>query len=273
MYRTLISPAELLPRLGEPDWIVVDCRFYLQDTGRGREEYREAHIPGAFYAHLDEDLSGKVVPGLTGRHPLPDIDKLAQTLSRWGIQDGVQVVVYDDRAGGMAVRLWWLLQWLGHEAVALLEGGWADWRAMGMPVDNREPSFHQSHFEARPQWDWILSKEEVDQIRQLPDWKLVDARAPERYRGEVEPIDPVAGHIEGAINLFFMENVDAQGHFLPAQDLKQRYLSALGATPPEQTVYYCGSGVSACHDIFAHYHAGLGMPKLYPGSWSEWVAN
>jgi len=272
-YQTLISIDDLAAQLGDPDWVVVDCRFWLDDTEKGRRDYRQAHIPGAVYAHLDEDLSAPVRPGETGRHPLPPVDELAARFGRWGIADGVQVVAYDDRGGAIAARLWWLLRWLGHDDVAVLDGGWPSWVAAGHPVDAVIPMPSPRPFAPRPRPEMLITAGEVLQRVDDPAFRLIDSRAPERYRGEQEPLDPVAGHIPGAVNYHFIRNLTEDECFVTRQVLRQRFLALLDDVPPEQAVFYCGSGVTATHNILAVTHAGLGTPRLYAGSWSHWITD
>jgi len=272
-YENLISARELQDRVDDQNWAVVDCRFSLADTERGRRDYLLDHIPGAVYAHLDADLSGSIIPGQTGRHPLPPIDDFCRTLSAWGVSDESQVVVYDDAGGAIAARLWWMMRWLGHDAVALLDGGWPHWVAEGHTVSSGEEKRDPATFTARPRTELAVSLPEVDQLRTDPGFKLVDAREVERYRGEVEPIDPVAGHIPGAISAPYKENLDSTGCFLSPAELRNLYSTALGDTSPDKVVFYCGSGVTAAHNLVAMSHAGLGLGRLYPGSWSEWIAN
>lgn len=273
MHDTLISTEDLARNLGNPDWVVVDCRFNLGDTEAGRRVYRNGHIPGARYMHLDEGLSGPIVPGRTGRHPLPNPDVAALRFERLGIGNEVQVIAYDDAGGMIAARLWWMLRWLGHDAVAVLDGGWPRWIAEGRPAGTAIPEPQPRAFIPHPRPGFLVDAETVDQIRRQPEFKLVDSRAAERYRGEVEPIDPVAGHIPGALNLPNDENVGADGLFLSDEALQRRFRQALASADAEHTVFYCGSGVSACRNILAYKHAGLGDAKLYPGSWSEWVTD
>lgn len=274
MFRTLISAEQLAGRLSDASWRIVDCRFSLADTGAGRLAYAAGHIPGAVYAHLDEDLSSRIMPGKTGRHPLPGREQLIARLSAWGIDEHTQVAAYDDSSGMAASRLWWLLRSLGHERVAVLDGGFAAWTAMpGAPVTAEIPAPRPRTFRPRPPIGHAVDAAQVDQLRLDPAWVLVDSREDFRYRGESEPIDPVAGHIPGAVNAFFMENLDGQSRFLSAEQLRERFLPLLGGRPAEKAVFYCGSGVSACHNILAMAHAGLGDATLYPGSWSEWITD
>ena len=272
-FATLISPAEVAAHIDDPNWAVVDCRFALAEPAKGRRDYLAAHIPGAVYAHLDEDLSGPVVPGQSGRHPLPAVDAFAATLSAWGIDDGVQVVVYDDASGVYAGRLWWMLRWLGHDAVALLDGDWRLWQSEGRTtrdgVEQRAPRV----FTPRLRPHLLATTDEIAARLGAPDLHLFDARAADRYRGENETIDPVAGHIPGAVNAPYAGNLDADGRFLSAGELRDRYEALLGDAPAEEAIFDCGSGVSAVHDLIALAVAGLGLPRLYVGSWSEWSAD
>ena len=273
VYTTLISSAELNQHLGQPDWAVVDCRFSLADPARGRLAYEQAHIPGAIYAHLDEDLSGPIIPGQTGRHPLPAVDFVAQTLSRWGIDANVQVVAYDDSSGSIAARLWWLLRWLGHEAVAVLDGGWPRWQSEGYPVRSGVESRAGRIFTPQPQPHLLASAAEVLAVRNDPAYRLLDARSADRFRGENETLDPVAGHIPGAVSAPFADNLAPDGRFRSPEELQTRFQSLLGDVPPEQTIVYCGSGVTAAHNLLALVHAGRRDARLYAGSWSEWITN
>lgn len=272
MHTTLISADQLQEGYRPHQWVIVDCRFDLNDTEAGRRAYESAHIPSAVYAHLDDDLSGVIVPGQTGRHPLPTVEQISALFSLWGIDDSVQVVAYDDKGGGIASRLWWMLRSLGHPAVAVLDGGWPAWEAAGFARSDQPSTVRPKIFKARPGALGSMDADEIEAIRNNPDFTLVDSRAAERYRGEVEPIDPVAGHIPGAINLPFPENLE-HGKFRSAEDLKSRFESALGDKEPEKVVFYCGSGVTACHNLLAYTHAGLGDAVLYPGSWSDWITD
>lgn len=272
-FTTIIHPDDLLPHLGEPDWAVLDCRFNLRATDAGRAAYAAGHVAGALYAHLDDDLSGPIVPGRTGRHPLPRPEDVARTLSAWGIDDEVQVVAYDDAGGAYAARLWWLLAWLGHPAAAVLDGGWTRWKGLAYPARDGVEERAPRTFTPRARTGMVATAAEVDRLREDPAARVVDARTAARFRGENETIDPVAGHIPGAICLPHQDNVTPDGRFRPAAELAARYRDALGETPPERTVFYCGSGVTAAHDVLAMAHAGLGIARLYPGSWSEWITD
>lgn len=272
-YTTLISTEELHQHLVNPAWVIVDCRFSLDATEQGRQEYRQGHIPGAVYAHLDEDLSGPVIPGQTGRHPLPDMETAARTFSKWGIDSAVQVVAYDSSNGSMAARLWGMLRWLGHEAVAVLDGGWALWHTEGRPSRSGEETHSHRAFIPQPRPDLQLDAAEVEAIYTDPSWRLLDSRSGEIYRGEKAGYDPIAGHIPGAISAPLLENVGPDGRFLPKEELRARFEKLAGATPAAQTVFYCGSGVTANHNALAFAHAGLGEARVYAGSWSDWITD
>jgi len=263
-YSTLVSPATLASHLDDPGWVIVDCRFSLDDTEAGRRAYREAHIPGAVYAHLDETLSGPPVTD-RGRHPMPTPAALTTLFSGVGIGPDTQVVAYDDFGGAIAARLWWMLQYMGHEAAAVLDGGWPAWQAAGYPTTGGVESNAAAAFRGEPRQGWLVLRDEVPEVR-----PLIDSRAPERYRGEEEPYDPVAGHIAGAVNYHYRQNLDEDGRFLPADTLRRQLGAVLGDAGPATAVYYCGSGVTSCHNLLAQAHAGLGMARLYAGSWSEW---
>jgi thiosulfate/3-mercaptopyruvate sulfurtransferase len=251
----------------------VDCRFDVGgDTGRGERDWRASHLPGAVYAHLDRDLADLSMHG-RGRHPLPSEAAFVATLSRWGIRPEDQVIAYDDGPGAMAARLWWLLRLAGHARVAVLDGGIAAWRAAGLgeesSVPNPAPSTYRVHFDAAA----IADSATVDAMRMDPARLLIDARAAPRFRGEVEPIDPVAGHVPGARNRPFSENLDASGRFKPAALLRDEFAALLGTRQPTDVVLMCGSGVTACHNQLAMAHAGLAGARLYAGSWSEWIVD
>ncbi len=273
MHTTIISADQLSQYLQHPDWLIIDCRYSLQDKKYGLNEYNKAHIPNAIYANLNTDLSAPVVAGKTGRHPLPEIDVLVQTFSKWGIDKNVQVVVYDDTIGAFAARLWWMLQWLGHDRVAVLDGGWAHWQQAGLPVNQDQPIYHWRNFVPAPRAERLISVDEVEKILDNPNYQIFDARAEDRYRGENETIDPIAGHIPHAVSAPFVQNIDTSQQFLSQEKLKSRFQMLLGNTMPGNAIFYCGSGVTACHNLLALKHAGLGDGKLYAGSWSEWITN
>ncbi len=264
MFDTLISVAQLAENLHQPDWVIIDCRFDLADTEAGRRAYRQAHIPGAVYAHLDDDLSNPPVTD-NGRHPLPPADVLAARFGQWGIGPGTQVVAYDQVNGMIASRLWWMLRYMGHTAAAVLDGGWQAWQNAGLPTSAGVESNEPVAFEGTPRQDWVVTIDDVPAVS-----LLVDSRDGARYRGEMETLDPVAGHIPGARHYYFQENWTEDGRYLPVDVLREKLTAVLGDANPETAVFYCGSGVSACVNLLAMQHAGLGNGRLYVGSWSEW---
>ncbi len=273
MYSTLISVSDLAAHLqaGTP-CVIVDCRFDLANPGSGREAYTAGHIPGAVYAHLDAHLSS--VPQVaTGRHPLPASDALAATLGSWGIDNATQVIAYDAGNGAYAARLWWLLRWLGSVRVAVLDGGFKAWTDAGQPVSNELPAITPARFTPQLRPEMVMSADQVQKAVQSPEWRVLDARAPERYAGLVEPLDPVAGHIPGARNHPFNGNLGSDGRFLPAATLRERLQQSLDTVPAGQSIMMCGSGVTACHNLLALEVAGLPGARLYAGSWSEWIRN
>ncbi len=271
MFTSLINASELQQLLPLKDLVIIDCRFALSDTNSGRKDYAMGHIPHAQYAHLDEDLSGPIIPGTTGRHPLPAIEDITQKISQWGISENTQVVVYDQDHGGRAARLWFLLKWLGHKKVAVLNGGWKNWINQGMPVSTNVPKVSPSIFLPRPNEDMIFSVAQIEQNLEQETHLIVDSRSAERYRGEHEPIDPIAGHIPNAISAPFAENLDSSGLFKSKEALSKRFSQLLKDYPANKTVFYCGSGVTACHNLLALNYIGIDQAKLYPGSWSEWI--
>lgn len=270
---TLVSTEDLARHLEDPQWVVFDCRFTLTDPEAGRRAYAEGHLPGARYAHLDEDLSGPIVPGKTGRHPLPDPAVLADKLYHWGVGVNKQVVVYDDSFGAIAVRMWWLLRWLGHPAVALLDGGLPKWKRELRPLTTELPRPGKGNCVCLPEASQVVAAEDVLRAIQGRDALIIDARPERRFTGEFEPLDPVAGHVPGAINWNFEDNLDIDGTFLPPEALRENYQSLLEGRPPWEVIHMCGSGVTACHNLLAMEIAGLPGSRLYPGSWSEWITD
>lgn len=270
-YTTLVDAATLQAHLDDPNWLVVDVRHQLSDTGYGERVYAESHIPGAVFLHCDRDLSGAMT-GCNGRHPLPDPEKLAQRLGEIGIGATTQVVVYDDAQGMIAGRLWWLLRWLGHDAVALLDGGLQAWQAMDGAMTGVLPTLLPRVFVPVSQ-DLLVPADYVLECIETPHMHLVDARGPDRFRGENETIDPVGGHIPGAVNRFFKDNLLPDGRFKPAAQLRAEWLAVLAGSTPEQVIHQCASGVSACLNMLAMEIAGLPGSRLYAGSWSEWCAD
>lgn len=268
----LITPQVLSQRLEQPGLVILDCRFALEDSDYGRASYAEGHIAGAQYADLERDLSGPVIKGKTGRHPLPAPHGLVQRLQAWGINADSDVVLYDDGPGAFAARAWWLLVWLGkRDGVFILDGGLKAWHAAGLPLSLDAVTVERGTFEGAPDRHLLLDAEHLQKRLGDPAMTLIDARALPRFRGEVEPIDPVAGHIPGAQCAAFNENLGSDGRFLPVEQLKQRFATLLDGRPPEDLVAYCGSGVTACHNLFALTLAGYPLGKLYAGSWSEWI--
>jgi len=250
----------------------VDCRFVLTDPEAGRRAYAAGHIPGARYAHLNEDLSSPVT-ATSGRHPLPYPKVLAEKLGHWGIDKTSQVVAYDDTFGAMAARLWWLLRWLGHEAVAVLDAGFPKWVRENRPVTTLMPRIEATQFHPTINNALWVDAGQIVGMLDAKDGLLLDARSDERFRGEIEPFDKVAGHIPGASNMPYEDNLDFTGEFMSDEALREHYLSLLGQISPAKVVHMCGSGVTACHSILAMEHAGLSGAKLYAGSWSEWITD
>ncbi len=270
-FSTVVSCEVLADHLNDPAWCIVDCRHLLSDAGYGERSYAEGHLPGAFFLHLDRDLSSPK-NGKNGRHPLPDPQALAVKLGTLGISRQTQVVVYDDAGGMIAGRLWWLLRWLGHERVAVLDGGIDQWVKEGHPLAKESPQAMPATYEVALS-DWVVSCNEVLANIETNELCVIDARAPDRFRGENETLDPVAGHIPGARNRFFRDNLDADGLFRSAAELQREFLALLAGVDAAQTVMQCGSGVTACHNLLAMEIAGLHGAKLYAGSWSEWCSD
>jgi thiosulfate/3-mercaptopyruvate sulfurtransferase len=271
IHRTLVS-TDLFAEHLRGDWVVVDCRYDLQNETWGHQQYRAAHIPGAVYASLGEDLAGPRT-GSNGRHPLPSVEALAATFGRFGITPDSQVIAYDQDSGMYASRLWWLLRYVGHEAVALLDGGWAKWTREGRPGEAGEEHRSASAFAASPRPALYVDAASILSGLRRRDTLLVDARSPERFEGQVEPIDRAAGHIPGAANHSFRTNLADDCTMQPAEQLREAFLRVLKGRDPSQAVMYCGSGVTACHNLLAMEHAGLPGARLYPGSWSEWSSD
>ncbi|HET9270403.1 MAG TPA: sulfurtransferase [Vicinamibacterales bacterium] len=269
-FSTLVSTDTLAAHLGE--WAVVDCRFDLANESWGREQYAAAHVPGAVYASLNDDLSGPRTGG-NGRHPMPSDDALIAMLERLGIGNGTQVVAYDQDAGSYASRLWWLLRYAGHTAAAVLDGGFAKWMAEGRPVRSGQETRAHARFRASFTRNLVLTLDEVQRRRADGRTLLVDARAAERFEGRSETIDKVAGHIPGARHRFFRDNLAPDGTMLDAGALRTAFAGVFEGRNPTETVMYCGSGVTACHNLLAMAHAGLDGSALYTGSWSEWSSD
>lgn len=270
----LIDSEQLSARLFQPNLRILDCRFALDDPDYGRHSYEQAHIPGAVFLDLEKDLSGPVVPGQTGRHPLPQPDELAARLRAAGLADDSEVVLYDDGPGAFAARAWWLLAWLGKRTgVYLLDGGYRAWCEAGGAVTDGPTSILPGDFEGSADDSLLIDAQQLLTRLEQPDLTLLDARALPRFLGEQEPIDPVAGHIPGARCVPFTENLDANGRFLPPEQLRARFDQQLADRPTDTLVAYCGSGVTACHNLFALCLAGYPLGKLYSGSWSEWITD
>ena len=270
----LVATEWLAARLGDPGVRVVDVRWYLPTVGKqGRAEYGRGHLPGAVYVDLDTELAGPKGSG-AGRHPLPAAEAFAAAMGRAGIGAGTGVVVYDDAGGSIAARLWWMLRYFGHEAVAVLDGGIGRWQAEGRPVETAVPAVATAVFRARPREGWVVDKQRVDALRRDATALILDARAPERYEGRTEPVDPRAGHIPGARSAPFARNLrDEEGARLkPAAELRAQF-EALGVPQAQAVVTYCGSGITACHNLLALQVAGFPNAQLYVGSWSDWSAD
>lgn len=275
MFTTLIEPAELAVHTADTNWVVVDCRFDLTRPEWGAGAYAQGHVSNAIYAHLDRDLSGPVT-STSGRHPLPSVEAFVATLSRWGVDENVQVVAYDQSNGAHAARLWWLLRWVGHSRVAVLNGGFAAWQQAGLPVSQQPGVRQPRNFHPKGAFGGVVSTAELEKLQAAGglatgERVLVDARAADRFAGQNETIDPVAGHVPGAINHPFARNLDARGRFLPAETLRSQWLEALRGQSSSKVIAMCGSGVTACHNLLALENAGLPGAQLYAGSWSEWI--
>ncbi len=270
-YGTLVDCATLAAHLDDTEWLVFDCRHQLSDAAAGEAAYAKGHLPNAVFLHLDRDLSSPG-NGRNGRHPLPDSHLLARKLGAAGVSGSTQVVVYDDAGGMIAGRLWWLLRWLGHTRVAVLDGGISQWLKEARPLSTEIPKPVPAVFEIAMR-DCMVSTEVVQNNLVSGDLCVIDARSPDRFRGENETLDPVGGHIPGARNRFFRDNLDADGVFRPAAELHREFLALLAGVEPKQVVMQCGSGVSACHNLLAMEIAGLSGARLYAGSWSEWCSD
>ncbi|WP_208276922.1 sulfurtransferase [Massilia oculi] len=274
MFKTLISASQLAAHIDDPKWVVVDCRYDLVNLAAGREGYAAGHLPNAVFADIETVLSGaKRGPDgvFLGRHPLPEKEALAQALREFGIGDDTQVVAYDAHGGMFAARLWWLLRWLGHEAVAVLDGGMAAWQALGQPLSTEKPNKPGGSLTVRAPFVPTVTVREVMVNLESGQRIVIDARAADRFRGENETIDPVGGHIPGAKNRFFKDNLQADGRFKDADQLRAEFGALVD--DPERAIMQCGSGVTACHNLLALEVAGMPGASLYPGSWSEWVGD
>lgn len=275
----LLSPQQLANRQEDAHrkgskLVILDCRFALDDIEYGKRSYVGGHIAGASFADLEADLSGPIVPGITGRHPLPSAEALVAKLRAWGISNDSEVVFYDDGPGMYAAHAWWLLVWLGkRDGLYILDGGLKAWHAAGFPLTLDPPGSEAGDFTGSADESLTIDAEPLRQQLGRAELTLIDARALPRFRGEVEPIDPVAGHIPGAQCAAFTDNLGADGRFLPAAELQQRFANQLAGRPVEALVAYCGSGVTACHNLFALSLAGYPLARLYAGSWSDWITD
>ncbi len=271
-HTTLVSVSDLALHLNDPNWVICDCRHDLVDTESGRSAYYLSHIPGARFVHLDKDLSGPTT-GKNGRHPLPDPETFCQRLGELGIDNGKQIVAYDASGGYYASRLWWMLRWVGHDRVAVLDGGWEAWVNAGHPVTAAHPAIKPASFSARLAPRLAVDAAYVAAHAGKAEVCVLDARSAERFRGINETLDPVGGHIPGALNRFHKYNLDTDGCFKSATELREEFSDLIGAHALQNVVHQCGSGVTACHNLLAMEIAGLSGSRLYPGSWSEWCAD
>jgi thiosulfate/3-mercaptopyruvate sulfurtransferase len=269
-YETLISAKELALHITDSDWVIIDCRFDLADPGWGAEQYLKSHIPTAIYAHLNNELSGKVTKQ-SGRHPLPDDKTIQSNFCAWGISADTQVVVYDQSDGSIASRLWWLLRYFGHFRVAVLDGGYQKWLKEGLPLRSEFEHNAPALFQGNRHPEMVADIEMVKRFRLDPACLVIDARSPERHLGISEAIDPVAGHIPGSVNRYFGDNLNLDITYKTPLELRQEFDQLLGGRQPTQVVVYCGSGVTSCSNLLALKHAGIDGALLYPGSWSEWI--
>lgn len=270
----VISCKELSNQLNDKNLIIFDCRFSLDNPHYGKQAYQESHIENAIFIDLDHDLSSPVIKGKTSRHPLPNTDKLIAKLAALGLNNNSRVIIYDDGATPFATKMWWTLVWLGkRDNVYLLDGGFKAWQADNLPVTNKETITSVGNFTGQPDASLLIDAKTL--VTKLNDEQLtlLDARALPRFRGDVEPMDPVAGHIPGATCANFAENLDDTGHFLPTKELRERFQTLIQDKPIEKLIAYCGSGVSACHNLFAMCLAGYPLAPLYAGSWSEWITD
>ena len=270
-YQTFITVEELAPLLERDDVRIIDCRFDLTDPKAGRRSYLAGHIPGAAFFDLDKDLSASVAPA-TGRHPMPDAADLAGVFGRAGIDESIQVVLYDDSNGALAARAWWLLRWAGHDRAAVLDGGLSLWKARGMALTSGEERISGRKFSARPQHGRVIEIAEMEAlVVSGAEFVLLDARDAVRFRGESEPIDTVAGHIPGAVNLPYTRALHEDGTCRPGAELQALWSATLGDDRRKESIVMCGSGVTACHLVLTALRAGCREPRVYVGSWSEWI--
>jgi len=272
MHTTLISTDVLALHLDDSSWLVADCRYNLKDEEWGHVQYVGSHIPGAVFVNLAHDLAAPRT-GSNGRHPLPSVQSIAATFGRLGIGDDMQVIAYDQDAGPFASRLWWMLRYIGHDAVAVLDGGFAKWTREGRPVRGGEEQRAAAAFTPALRSQMRVTVDDVMTQLDDPSVLLVDARSPERFAGQADPLDNVSGHIPGARNRFYRDNISQEGTLRPAGELRADFERVLGDRPPNEAIMYCGSGVTACHNLLAMEHAGLRGARLFAGSWSEWESD
>ncbi len=270
-HTTLICVDDLAKHLDDPGFVIFDCRHDLTNPEFGINAYAQSHIPNALFAHLDRDLAAPLT-GHNGRHPMPDPEVFAGWLARMGVSNDKQVIGYDNAGGAYGSRLWWMLRWMGHQSVAVLDGGWQAWLAAGRPVNTGVPKPKPAKFTGKPEKSPVNANYVLEHL-QSPDMVLIDARANDRYHGRNETIDPIGGHIPGALNRFFKDNLTPQGFFKSPEQLRDDFKKLVGNGSPEKIVSQCGSGVTACHNLLAMEIAGLKGGRLYPGSWSEWIAD
>ena len=271
-HTTLVSAKETAAHLDDPQWVICDCRHDLADYSAGYRAYRSGHIPGARFLHLDVDLSGPKT-GLNGRHPLPHPATFCLRLGALGISNDTQVIAYDEPGGVYASRLWWMLRWVGHTRVAVLDGGWQNWTDANLPVTVEQPVVEPASYHGRAQKQITVDSTQLLAQLGKSGTLVFDARSADRYRGENETLDPVGGHIPGAVNRFFKLNLADDGRFKPQATLKKEFSAMLNGHKPEAIIHQCGSGVTACHNLLAMEVAGLSGSRLYPGSWSEWISD
>ncbi len=272
MHTTLISTDVLAEHLVDPSWLIADCRYNLNDEIWGRAQYEAAHVPGAVFVEVAHDLAGQRT-GTNGRHPLPAIDDMAATFGRLGIVEGIQVVAYDQEAGTFASRLWWMLRYLGHDAVAVLDGGFVKWTREGRAVRGGVETARPARFTARPRNEMRVTVDETLAHLGDPSVLLIDARSPDRYAGKPDPLDAIYGHIPGARNRYYRHNVSEAGTMRSGRELRADFEGILAGRPASEVVMYCGSGITACHNLLAMEHSGLRGARLFAGSWSEWESD
>lgn len=272
MHTTLLSTDVLAEQLVNPSWLIADCRYNLSDGRWGPAQYEAAHIPGAVFVDVSHDLAGGRT-GTNGRHPLPTIEEMAATFARLGIADEMQVIAYDQEAGAFASRLWWMLRYLGHDAVAVLDGGFAKWTREGRPVHGGVEKRRPARFTPQLRNQMRVTVDETQAHLGDPSVLLIDARSPDRYAGKPDPLDTIYGHIPGARNRYYRDNVTESGTMRAAHELRTDFENVLAGSPATQVVMYCGSGITACHNLLAMEHAGLRGARLFAGSWSEWESD